>query len=155
MTHIPQVRDVMATNLVLLKPSMGICEAIELLLRRKVSGACVVDDDGNLVGILSEKDCLRLFANAAYNQLPGGDVKHYMSTDLITIGPDAGIFTAASVFMKHSHRRLPVLDHGKLVGQISRSDVLKGSRHIWEESSVEKPWTDSTYLTDEIKAALE
>jgi CBS domain-containing protein len=145
----------MATQFVLLREDMGIYEAIHMLLRHKDTGSCVVDSEQNLVGILSEKDCLRLFANAAYNQLPGGDVKHYMSTELTTIGPDEDIFTAAGVFLQNSYHRLPVLEHGKLIGLMSRRDVLEGNRHVWEESTVEKPWTDAKYLTDEIKAALE
>lgn len=155
MSHVPLIRDVMDTQMVLLREEMGIYEAIHMLLRNKDTGACVVDAEQKLVGILSEKDCLRLFANAAYNQLPGGDVKHYMSTKLTTIGPDDDIFTAAGVFLQNSYHRLPVLEHGKLIGLISRRDVLEGSRHVWEESTVEKPWTDAKYLTDEIKAALE
>ena len=154
MTNVPFVRDVMTTTLVLLKEDMQIHEAINMLLRKKFSGAPVVDKERNLVGMLSEKDCLRLFTNMALNQFPGGDVKHYMSTDIITISPEEGIFTAASTFMEHSFRRLPVMDHGKLVGVISRTDVLEGSRHVWESMFKEKSWTDATYLTDQIKAAL-
>ena len=154
MTKIPLVRDVMATDLVLLREDMDIYEAIRMLLRKKISGASVVNSDHELVGVISEKDCLRLFANAAYNMLPGGDVGHYMAKEVKTIGPDEDIFAAASIFLSKPFRRLPVLEHGKLIGQISRRDVLEGSRHVWECSAGEKPWTDAKYLTDQIKAAL-
>lgn len=154
-SHVPLVRDVMATNIVLLHEDMVIYEALHMLLRHKDTGACVVNKDHELVGLLSEKDCLRLFANAAYNQFPGGDVKRYMSTQVTTIGPDEDIFSAAGIFLENSYHRLPVLEHGKLIGLISRRDVLEGSRHVWEETFGKKPWTDAKYLTDEIKAALE
>ena len=129
--------------------------AIELLLKQRISGAPVVDDDGNLVGILSEKDCLRLVTAGAIHQVPEGTVSMYMSGEVNTIEPHVEIFAAAEVFLKHSYRRLPVVADGKMVGLISRRDVLEGSRRIWQTSPVERPWTDSKYLTDEIKAALD
>lgn len=151
---IPVVRDFMTTKLVTLKPSMGIYEAIDILLKNKISGASVVDDDKNLVGVLSEKDCLRIFAHGAYNQLPGGRVADYMSKIMKTVGPDEGLFNVAEIFLANPFRRLPVLENGKLVGQISRRDVLMGSRKIWETLTGERPWTDSKYIPEQVKAAL-
>lgn len=156
MNKVPVVNDIMATRLVTLSPAMSIQEAIALLLKQQVSGAPVVDAEQKLVGVLSEKDCLRIYANGAYNNLPGGVVEQYMSTELTTTVADADLFSVADVFIKSSFRRLPVLDEeGRLVGQISRRDVLEGSRQVWEASPVEPEWSDSKYLTDEIKAALE
>lgn len=156
MSKVPVVRDIMATKLVTLSPEMSIQKAIDQLLKHRISGAPVVDDERKLVGILSEKDCLRIFANGAYNNLPGGIVDQYMSKSLTTIEAETDLFTVADIFFKNSFRRLPVLDEdGLLIGQVSRCDVLAGSRQIWETSPVEREWTDARYLTDEIKAALE
>lgn len=149
------VGEYMQRKFLTLEPGMPIEEAIKMLLKHRVSGAPVVDAERKLIGVLSEKDCLRIFANGAYNVLPGAVVEQYMSRSLRTITEDADLFTAADVFLKNPFRRLPIVDEtGRLVGQISRRDVLNGSRETWETSSVTKEWTDSRYLTDEIKAAL-
>jgi len=145
----------MTKALVTLRPDMSIYEAISVLLKNKISGAPVVDQGKMLVGVLSEKDCLRIFANGAYNQLPGGIVADYMSKVTKTAHPDDDLFTVADVFLKNPFRRLPVLEHGVLVGQVSRRDVLIGSRAIWEHPPVKQPWTDSKYIPEQVQAAID
>ena len=149
------VREVMATGLVTLQPATPIFQAITLLLKNRVSGAPVVDETGTLVGVLSEKDCLRVFANEAFfSQSAGGPVSDYMTTNMKTVDPDDDVFKAADLFLKHSFRRLPVVEDGRLVGQISRRDVLKASLKLVKDSPFKKEWTDAKYITDEIKAVL-
>jgi CBS domain-containing protein len=149
------VREFMTEHLVTLKPDMPIFQAILLLIKNKVSGAPVVDDLNRLLGILSEKDCLSIFANEAfYSETAGGEVADYMTTGVSVIDPDDEVFKAADIFLKNSFRRLPVVDDGILVGQISRRDVLMASLHIVEESPKKKAWTDACYITDEVKALL-
>lgn len=154
MSKVPTVREFMVTNLVTLRPEMPIREAIDTLLKHRISGAPVVDAAGNLIGTLSEKDCLRVFANAAFYNTDPGEVEDYMTRDICTIEPDADLFKAADLFLKHSFRRMPVLENGKLVGQISRRDVLNASRKMTDTPPIPKPFTDAKYLTDEVKAAL-
>lgn len=152
---VPTVKEIMANKVVALSPDMSIQDAISVLLKNRISGAPVVDEDNKLVGVLSEKDCLRIFANGAFNVLPGGLVSQYMSTELATVNTGTDLFTVADMLLKRPFRRLPVVDsEGRLSGQVSRRDVLAGTRKIWSSSPVEKKWTDATYLTDEIKAAL-
>lgn len=149
------VREVMATGLVTLNPATPIFQAITSLLKNRVSGAPVVDEGGRLVGVLSEKDCLRIFANEAFfSQNAGGPVSDYMTRNTLVVDPDDDVFKAADVFLKHTFRRLPVVEDGRLVGQISRRDVLKASLRIVQESPIKKQWTDAKYITDEIKAVL-
>ncbi|HMO51709.1 MAG TPA: CBS domain-containing protein [Kiritimatiellia bacterium] len=156
MSKVILVREVMATGLLTLKPDMPIFQAIGLLLKNKVSGAPVVDENNKLVGVLSEKDCLRIFANEAFfSETAGGAVADYMTREVQTIDPDAEVFAAADVFMKHSFRRLPVVDDGNLVGQLSRRDILMASMRIVEESPKKKAWSDARYIPEEIKAVLE
>ena len=154
---VPTVRDIMQTKLVTLTPELEMEQAINLLLKHKISGASVVGEHRKLVGVLSEKDCLRIFASGAYNETPGGLVSQYMSREPTTIGVDCDLFTAASVFLKQSFRRLPVVDgDGVLIGQVSRRDVLAGSREIWAAPPEGKRrWTDSKYIPDQVKAALD
>jgi predicted transcriptional regulator len=154
MTRVMTVRELMKDKVVTLKPDMDMEEAINTLLKHKVSGATVVDEQNNIVGVFSEKDCLRIFANGAFNMSPGSRVADYMSRDIVTVDADVDVFTVAEIFLKNPFRRLPVVENGVMIGQISRRDVLAGSRLIWEESPVKKEWTDSKYLTDEIKAAI-
>lgn len=154
MSKVPVVREFMVTSLVTLRPELPIRQAIDILLKHRISGAPVVDADGRLIGMLSEKDCLRVFANAAFYNADPGDVDDYMARDVRTIEPEADLFKAADIFLKNSFRRLPVVEDGKLIGQISRRDVLNASRAMTDASPVPKPWTDAKYLTDEVKAAL-
>ena len=155
--EVPTVRDCMTTKVVTLAPGMRIEEAIRILLKHRISGAPVVDEAGKLIGVLSEKDCLRIFANGAYNVLPGAVVEQYMSTEVSTIDDQADIFTAADVFLKNPFRRLPIVDeNGLLVGQISRRDVLNGSQAIWAETSpFKKAWTDAKYIPTQVQAVLD
>lgn len=127
------VKDYMSTKLITFRPEMGIKEAISTLLKNSISGAPVVDKMGKLVGMLSEKDCIRLLVDGPYNQIPSGDgsVEDYMSKRIKTLSMDATIMEAAYEFVNCSYRRFPILDGKKLVGQISRRDVLRAidNRH--------------------------
>lgn len=154
---VPSVKDCMTTKLVTLSLGIDMEDAIRKLLKHQISGAPAVDQDRRLLGVLSEKDCLRIFANAAYNVLPGAVVEQYMSTKITTIDSEADLFSAAQIFLNNPFRRLPIVDdEGRLVGQISRRDVLNGSHDVWAGSSpFKKQWTDSKYITDEIKAVLD
>jgi len=150
------VREVMATGLLTLKPDMPIFQAIILLIKNKVSGAPVVDENNSLVGILSEKDCLRVFANEAFfSETAGGAVMNYMTKDVITVDPDSEVFAAADLFMRNAFRRLPVVEDGSLIGQVSRRDILMASLRMVEESPKKKAWSDARYIPEEIKAILE
>lgn len=118
-------RDFMTKKLVTLRPEMDVLEAVSLLLRNRISGAPVVDADGNFQGVFSEKCSLHVIMDAAYEQLPSNEVRVFMDTEAQTIEPDTHLLTIAQVFLLTPYRRLPVLENGKLVGQISRRDVLK------------------------------
>ncbi len=155
MSKVPCVKDLMQTSLVTLNPDMDIFQAISILLRHRISGAPVVDEGMKLVGMLSEKDCLRIFVSGAFNQLPGAHVHDYMTKDPVTLSPDDDLFNVVSVFLSKPFRRLPVLEDGKLVGQVSRRDVLDGTRKIWEAPPEDKQqWTDSKYIPEQIQAIL-
>lgn len=155
MARVFTARDLMSRSLVTLMPEMDMEQAIHVLLKNKVSGATVVNEDGEVQGVLSEKDCLRIFASGAYNSLPKTYVQDYMSKDVTTITPDADLFRVAELFLKNSFRRLPVVEDGILVGQVSRRDVLERSRELWQAAPPKREWTDSKYIPDEIRARLE
>ena len=121
------VRQYMATDLITFSPETAIEDAIKTILKHKISGAPVTDQHGKLVGMLSESDCIKTILEGPYNNLPGGTgtVSDYMSRKVTTIDVDKTILELAYEFMNTSFRRFPVIDRGRLVGQISRSDILK------------------------------
>lgn len=127
----PTAKDYMATRLITFTPEMDIHEAIGSLLRHKISGAPVLDDEGNLVGILSKKDCLKVAFSDAYLKSRSGPVARYMSRDVQTVAPDTGIVEVAERFLQGTFRRYPVLDDNELVGLITRHDVLTALRRDW------------------------
>jgi CBS domain-containing protein len=127
----PIVRDYMATDLTILRPDLEVLHAMKILLEKRISGAPVVDDSGKLVGVLSKKDCLRAALNAAYFQEWGSPVSGFMSIKVETLEADLGLVEAADRFLASHFRRFPVLDGGRLIGQISRADVLRALVENW------------------------
>ena len=120
-----RVADYMTRNLVTLKPHVSVNDSIRILLENRISGAPVVDDSGSLVGVFSESDCLKGALQTSYHETEIGSVAEYMTQDPQTISPDSSILDAAEIFIADLRRRLPVVDKGKLVGQISRRDLLR------------------------------
>ena len=127
------IKDYMATSLITFNEATTIVEAIQYLNTHKISGAPVVDKDGGLIGMLSEKDCLKVALQSSYYEdWVAGSVTDYMSTEIKTIQEMESIVDLAEMFSKTSLKRAPVLnDAGKLVGQISRSDVLRALEKLW------------------------
>lgn len=120
------VSDYMIKRVITLKPEMDISEAIELFIKSKISGAPVVNGNGELVGLFSEADCINSYLSCAYNEDAGcGSVGDSMTTELTTIDANDDIIHAARIFNEFHRRRIPVVSEGKLVGQISRHDLLK------------------------------
>ena len=124
------IKDVMATKLITFSPETLIGSAIQSFLENKISGAPVVDEKGNLVGMLSEKDCLWTLLESSYYNNLSGYVKDYMSTELTTINLYDSLSEVVQKFLDLRFRRFPVLQNGKLVGQISRRDVLKAVSNL-------------------------
>ncbi|HCI15718.1 MAG: CBS domain-containing protein [Candidatus Marinimicrobia bacterium] len=119
------VKDIMTKKLVTFQSDMRVRAAIESLLKHKISGAPVVDENGNLVGVLSEIDCMSTIIQDLYYSDSGGSVEDFMSTEITTVNSEMGLIDLAEIFQKKHFRRLPVVDNGILVGQVSRRDVLK------------------------------
>lgn len=119
------VADIMATRLTTFTPDMNIHEAIRILIEQRISGAPVLDSDGVLVGVLSKKDCLKIVFSARYHDDWGGAVREFMSTPVETMDAGQDLVSAAQTFIDSHFRRFPVLRDGRLVGQVSRHDILK------------------------------
>ena len=125
------VRDYMSATLVTFTPDTDILAAINQLITRRISGAPVVDRQGNLVGVLSEKDCLHAALQASYHGESAGAVAEYMHGEVKTVDADANIADVAAMFLREDYRRYPVIRENRLVGQISRRDVLRALEALW------------------------
>ena len=138
-------RDLMATSLVTFRVEDTILQAIGRLTKNGISGGPVVDAAGSLVGILSERDCLRLLASDEFyqeEQEEGALVGQFMTRDYKAIPPDLGIYAISHYFLTLPIRRLPVVDRGTLVGQVSRRDVLRGMEEMSRKRVVRKRYPD-------------
>ena len=120
------VSDIMCRNLILFSPDQSIHDVMELFIKHRISGGPVVDKAGNLIGIISEADCMKEISESRYFNMPILDktVNHFMTSPVDTIDASLSIFEAASMFSKSSRRRYPVLDKNRLVGQLSRKDIV-------------------------------
>ena len=126
-----KAQDVMVKKLITFEPEKDAYEAIDVLLRNRISGAPVVAQDGTFLGVFSERYSMRALIQAAWDGVPGARVKEIMNTDTgRVIDEDAGLLSIAQIFTSTHYRRLPVLRGNQLVGQISRRDVLRADHHL-------------------------
>jgi CBS domain-containing protein len=130
MSRPASAQDFMAANLVTFTPDMDVMEAVSILVEKRISGAPVVDQHGNLVGMLSEKDCLRVALSAGYHGNWGGRVAEYMNPNVECVSAETSVLDIARRFIEGKYRRYPVLKDNRLVGQISRRDVLKALQSL-------------------------
>ncbi len=120
-----RARDFMIDKPVTFSPDMPVMDAAQILAERRVSGAPVIDDQGNLVGILTERDCLRTVLSASYHSEPGGRVDEYMSHDVEVVDTNESLMDIATRFVETKYRRFPVMEKNRVVGLICRRDTLK------------------------------
>lgn len=125
MASLPIVRDYMDTVVPTLTADTGILEAVDFLLEKHVTGAPVVDAQGCVIGMVTEKDCLRLLTTGMDAEHPRGTVRDFMSTQVDSVEPGMNVYFVAGLFLRANYRRLPVIEHGKLVGAITRFDILR------------------------------
>ncbi|MFY9329146.1 MAG: CBS domain-containing protein [Georgfuchsia sp.] len=128
MHHLPSVREFMDDYVDTLSPETDIMEAVKFLLQKRVTGAPVVNSKGELLGMLTELDCIKLLTlGDADCVLPKGRVKDFMTkaSAVQSIPPDMDIYYAAGLFLEVPYRRFPVVENGRVVGAITRFDILR------------------------------
>ena len=127
MSQEPVVADYMDRDFVTLSPGLSINKAMSILVKNKLIAALVLDDQGLPVGLLAENDCLKVLLNQAYynSQEPEDMVQNYMQKAPDPIPSTSTLLETADIFLNNRYRRLPVMDSGKLVGQITRRDLLR------------------------------
>ena len=122
--HSVKIKDYMSPNVMTFKPEDSIINALRKLMKKGRSGAPVLDNEGNVVGILSEIDCLKEVLMDGYHQEVGDRVANHMTTELDFVSQDDDIISCADFFLK-GRRRLPVMNGNKLVGIITRQDFAR------------------------------
>jgi predicted transcriptional regulator len=134
----------MTHSLITIRSDSSIFEAIRLLVARKISGAPVLDPAGEMIGMLSEIDCLAVLASDQFHA--DGHIHpitDYMSRDFETVSPDTDIYRLALYFRDKPVRRFPVADsEGQLLGQVSRRDVLRGIDEMRRKLTPRKQYPD-------------
>lgn len=128
---LPIIRDYMDTVVQTLTPEMSILDAVEFLLEKHVTGAPVVNEENEVIGIISEKDCLKLLAAGSDDaDRPHGTVEEFMTREVTTVPQNMNIYFVAGMFLNDHVRRFPVVDgrNKRLVGGITRFDILRAIR---------------------------
>jgi CBS domain-containing protein len=124
MLHSVDLRDYMITNPIKVKDDANLFDTMKIIIDNKVSGVCVINEEKALVGVLSEMDCLAAILKATYNEVGVGLVNEYMTKDVIVAHPSEGIINVAQDMLLKNQRRRPVVENGKLVGQVSCRQLL-------------------------------
>jgi CBS domain-containing protein len=142
-THkVLSARDIMTPPGIVLRPEMNLFSAIPIMVKHNITGCPVTDTSAKLLGILSELDCMKVLASDAFHADDDHTsdilVSHYMTTGVLTIPADMGIFRIANLFFEHTLRRIPVIDDDRLVGQVTRREVLIGVQRMRKDRRIRR-----------------
>lgn len=127
----PTASDYMTREVIVLTPETSVHQALRLLLAHDISGAPVVDAQGEVVGMLTGRDVLGAVFQASYHKDLGGPVSASMSREVLTVDAETDVMDVIELFLKSPFRRFPVLSGTRLVGLISRRDVLRAIQELW------------------------
>jgi CBS domain-containing protein len=148
--EIPRAQDIMKQPALAFSAATDLLTAIDALATKQAAAAPVVDEDRCLLGMLTEKDCLRILSSDAFDQPRAvGPVADYMSKISVIIGPSMDLFRVAELFLATNFPMLPVVHEGKLAGCITRQNMLAeiqalGSRLETQQRKTEKTARQST-----------
>ncbi|WP_424493007.1 CBS domain-containing protein [Salinimicrobium sp. GXAS 041] len=126
------VCDYMAKDLITFKKDQSVYTVMETLTKNNISGGCVVNEKNELLGIISEGDCMKHISDSQYYNMPIEDytVEKHMTCNVATIDGNMNVLDAAKKFIENKVRRFPIVQDGKLVGQISQRDILKAAMNL-------------------------
>jgi len=125
-SKIPTARQLMEKVPTTFPPDMSLVEAIETLAEMHIAAAPVVDDDKCFLGMLTDKDCLRIVSISAFHRPRGGRVADFLSPVSQAVEIEMDLFRIAEIFLTTHFTVLPVLERGRLVGCINREGLLNG-----------------------------
>jgi predicted transcriptional regulator len=139
MATIHKVEEFMDKKFVTLHADYDVYKAIDIFLEKGVTSSVVVDDNDKVVGILSEKDCLKLMTKGSYYQLPSAKVGDFMTKDVFCAPPYTDVFKVADIFINNNFRRLIITDEdSRVIGQITRHDMLRTIKQLKKEEKEKK-----------------
>ncbi len=126
------VRDCMSKNMVLFTKDQSVIEVVEKLIKHRISGGPVVDEDRRVIGVISEGDCIKQISESRYYNMPMEDVtiEKYMSKEVDTMSPEINLFDAANRFLVSKRRRFPVVENDKIIGIVSQKDILRTALYL-------------------------
>ncbi|MGY9004119.1 MAG: CBS domain-containing protein [Rhodospirillales bacterium] len=123
-----EMKDFMSKDPVILHTDTALYDAVHLMLENKITGATVLDEEGHVVGVVSEMDLLRALEQIAYYNEGDGEVGDYMTKEITVIDEKMNIFDIANKLLELKIRRLPVVENGIFVGQISCRSILQAMK---------------------------
>ncbi len=150
MEAIPIIRDIMRAPSAGLTVDMDIYQGMAALRNKHAAALPVQDAEGQLVGILTEKDCLRVLSHNAYDSyhlMAGGKIQEYMSPVKAVLHADMDLFRGTSLFLETNFTNLPVMEEGRLVGCVSRQDMLQAIIDMQKKLMSNKQKSDSYMKT--------
>jgi len=130
-----ETKDIMTKDVICIKKDTPIIEALRLMVKNKVTGIPVVEEGRTLVGILSEQDVLRLFHT--FDEEKDRTVSEFMTQPAIHFDQEERLLDVCYCLRDNSIRRVPVTSDGKVVGVVSRSDIIKCILHFCEQSEMQ------------------
>ena len=134
-------KQLMNTGVITINPDEDIWEAMRMMALNNITGLPVIDDDGTLLGIITEKDILVLLCKSLEDtsmDRPVGTVGQFMTRHVICFGPEDSLADIAECLSTNDFRRVPILYDGKLIGIISRKDVIRYIRDLQQQDEVMK-----------------
>ena len=120
------VSDYMSRKVISFDLRDDVGDIVAVLLEHKITGAPVLDENKQVIGFISEQDCIKEMLNTAFYCDLTANAKDVMKTPVISVSPDMPISELAQQFDTAKPKVYPVVDEGRLVGMISRSNVLQG-----------------------------
>lgn len=131
-----KVSDFMTRDLITFQPTQSVEDVVDILIKHRISGGPVVNEKNELIGIISEGDCIKQISDSRYYNMPmdNNSIEKYMVTNVETIDGNLNIFDAAKQFLDSKRRRFPIVEDGKLVGQISQKDILKAAMQLKQQN---------------------
>ena len=131
-----KVSDFMTRDLITFKSTQSVEEVVNILIKHRISGGPVVNENNELIGIISEGDCIKQISESRYYNMPteNNAIEKYMARNVETIDGNLNVFDAAKQFLDSKRHRFPIVEDGKLVGQISQKDILKAAMQLKQQN---------------------